>query len=254
MPSLIFTNAPRARLTSAPLTPRRIRRGAWEVERVLDRLVADGAPARVRLRVALNARVSYASRLRVTFVEPAVSRCRDSLPSLCARRRHAVRGASAMDRGDDDVRRVHEFSNARRESTRCRRAARCASRVVCSRRSHANARLTRAGENKRERSDEHARAFVFDVGEDAVESPSFAERLSEGHQRQDAVRVLRRSGTSGSLLQRSSLSSIVLRLVSIALVRFIFRRAYRVLCACCSFLYAGPPTFREAGDRQRRRR
>ena len=92
------------------------------------------------------------SRLRVTFVEPTtVSRCRDSLhPSLCARRRrHAVRGASAMDRGDDDVRRVHEFSDARRESTRCRRAARYASRVVCSRRSHANARLARAGENKR---------------------------------------------------------------------------------------------------------
>ena len=89
-----------------------------------------------------------------------------------------------------------------------------------------------------ERSDEHARAFVFDVGEDAVESPSFTERLSKVINAKTLFACFVGLVLLGSLLQRSSLSSIVLRLVSIALVRFIFRRAYRVLCACCSFLYA----------------
>ena len=89
-----------------------------------------------------------------------------------------------------------------------------------------------------ERSDEHARAFVFDVGEDAVESPSFTERLSKVINAKTLFACFVGLVLLGSLLQRSSLSSIVLRLASIALVRFIFRRAYRVLCACCSFLYA----------------
>ena len=89
-----------------------------------------------------------------------------------------------------------------------------------------------------ERSDEHARAFVFDVGEDAVESPSFTERLSKVINAKTLFACFVGLVLLGSLLQRSSLSSIVLRLASIALVRFIFRRVYRVLCACCSFLYA----------------
>ena len=89
-----------------------------------------------------------------------------------------------------------------------------------------------------ERSDEHARAFVFDVGENAVESPSFTERLSKVINAKTLFACFVGLVLLGSLLQRSSLSSIVLRLASIALVRFIFRRAYRVLCACCSFLYA----------------
>ncbi len=89
-----------------------------------------------------------------------------------------------------------------------------------------------------ERSDEHARAFVFDVDEDAVESPSFTERLSKVINAKTLFACFVGLVLLGSLLQRSSLSSIVLRLASIALVRFIFRRAYRVLCACCSFLYA----------------
>ena len=89
-----------------------------------------------------------------------------------------------------------------------------------------------------ERSDEHARAFVFDVDEDAVESPSFTERLSKVINAKTLFACFAGLVLLGSLLQRSSLSSIVLRLASIALVRFIFRRAYRVLCACCSFLYA----------------
>ena len=89
-----------------------------------------------------------------------------------------------------------------------------------------------------ERSDEHARAFVFDVGENAVESPSFTERLSKVINAKTLFACFVGLVLLGSLLQRSSLSSIVLRLASIALVRFIFRRVYRVLCACCSFLYA----------------
>ena len=89
-----------------------------------------------------------------------------------------------------------------------------------------------------ERLDEHARAFVFDVGEDAVESPSFTERLSKVINAKTLFACFVGLVLLGSLLQRSSLSSIVLRLASIALVRFIFRRVYRVLCACCSFLYA----------------
>ncbi len=79
---------------------------------------------------------------------------------------------------------------------------------------------------------------MFDVGEDAVESPSFTERLSKVINAKTLFACFVGLVLLGSLLQRSSLSSIVLRLASIALVRFIFRRAYRVLCACCSFLYA----------------
>ena len=79
---------------------------------------------------------------------------------------------------------------------------------------------------------------MFDVGEDAVESPSFTERLSKVINAKTLFACFVGLVLLGSLLQRSSLSSIVLRLASIALVRFIFRRVYRVLCACCSFLYA----------------
>ena len=79
---------------------------------------------------------------------------------------------------------------------------------------------------------------MFDVGENAVESPSFTERLSKVINAKTLFACFVGLVLLGSLLQRSSLSSIVLRLASIALVRFIFRRAYRVLCACCSFLYA----------------
>ncbi len=79
---------------------------------------------------------------------------------------------------------------------------------------------------------------MFDVGENAVESPSFTERLSKVINAKTLFACFVGLVLLGSLLQRSSLSSIVLRLASIALVRFIFRRVYRVLCACCSFLYA----------------
>ena len=92
-----------------------------------------------------------------------------------------------------------------------------------------------------ERSDDYARAFASDVGEGTVESPGFAATLPTVVNAKTMFACVVGLVVLGSVVQRSSLSSIVLRLASIAVVRFIFRRAYRLLCACCSFLCAALP-------------
>jgi len=99
-----------------------------------------------------------------------------------------------------------------------------------------------------ERSDDHARAFASDVGEGTVESPGFAARLPTVVNAKTMFACVVGLVVLGSVVQRSSLSSIVLRLASIAVVRFIFRRAYRLLCACCSFLHAALPNAEDVGN------
>jgi len=99
-----------------------------------------------------------------------------------------------------------------------------------------------------ERSDDYARAFASDVGEGTVETPSFAARLPTVVNAKTAFACVVGLVVLGSVVQRSSLSSIVLRLASIAMVRFIFRRAYRLVCACCSFLYAALPNAEDVGN------
>ena len=99
------------------------------------------------------------------------------------------------------------------------------------------------------RSDDHARAFASDVGEGTVESPGFAARLpTVVNAKKTMFACVVGLVVLGSVVQRSSLSSIVLRLASIAVVRFIFRRAYRLLCACCSFLHAALPNAEDVGN------
>jgi len=130
-------------------------------------------------------------------VDPALARATASQS-----RRHAVRGASAMDRLYDDVRRVHERerSDARREPTRARRVARgCPPRTVVRRcRSRANGRRSRAGANERRavgrpRSRVRLRRRGGDGG-----IAGFRREIADSRQREeDDVRVRRRARRVG---------------------------------------------------------
>ena len=242
MPSLEYSQcAARTVDTSAPLTPLPNSGRSNMGSRTRPRSSRSRRRTRPRPSSCRPQRSRLASsRLRVTFVEPTtVSRCRDSLHP------HFARGVGVMRCAVPPRWIGVTMTCAASTSSRTRGANRLAAveprgahHGWCVRVDRTRTRVSRARvRTNGERSDEHARAFVFDVDEDAVESPSFTERLSKVINAQDVVRAVCLV-LLGSLLQRSSLSSIVLRLASIALVRFIFRRAYRVLCACCSFLYA----------------